>query len=354
MLFSSYQLGSLTLPNRIIMAPLTRCRALANGCPNKLTALYYQQRASAGLIISEATCISPQAKGYAFTPGIYNDLQIQAWQKITKAVHEAQGRIFCQLWHVGRISHPSLQPENALPVAPSAIQAQGMAFTEEGFQAFVKPRALETHEIPEIVEQYRHAAKCAYIAGFDGIELHAANGYLLDQFLRSGSNQRQDEYGGSIENRMRLILEVIDALLQVWPSERIGIRISPISKIHDMSDENPEKTYIQLIKALNSKKLSYIHVIEGSTDEKTRTSNNVFDFESLRKTYCGSYIANLNYNKKDAIDALKHHHADLISFGRPFIANPNLVEKLQKDLPLQDAPRDTWYGGGEKGYTDWT
>lgn len=353
MLFKTYQLKTLKLPNRIVMAPLTRCRAHSDGTPSDFAALYYQQRARAGLIISEATCISPQAKGYAFTPGIYTNAHIEAWKKITRAVHDAQGRIFCQLWHVGRISHPNLQPHHALPLAPSAIQPNGLAFTEEGFLPFVTPRALETVEIPYIIEQYRHAAVCAKAAGFDGIELHAANGYLLDQFLRSGSNQRTDGYGGSVENRLRLIIEVMDALLTVWPADRIGIRISPVSKIHDMSDENPENTYLKLIEALNPKHLSYIHVIEGSTDEKTRTASDTFDFQKLKNTFQGSYIANLNYNKEQAIEAVYQKQADLISFGRPFIANPNLVEKLQRNLPLREAPKETWYGGGEQGYTDW-
>lgn len=353
MLFTPYPLGTLKLSNRIVMAPLTRCRAQSNGIPSAFASLYYQQRASAGLIISEATCISPQAKGYAFTPGIYTDAHIEAWKNITQAVHDAQGRIFCQLWHVGRISHPNLQPHHAQPVAPSAIQAHGMAFTEEGLLPFVTPRALETSEIPEIIEQYRHAAICAKAAGFDGIELHAANGYLLDQFLRSGSNQRTDSYGGSVENRQRLIIEVMDALLTVWPADRIGIRLSPVSKIHDMSDENPQTTYLKLIEALNPKHLSYIHVIEGSTDEKTRAVPKTFDFLKLKNSFQGSYIANLNYNKEQAIEAIHQKQADLISFGRPFIANPNLVEKLQKNLPLREAPKETWYAGGEKGYIDW-
>jgi N-ethylmaleimide reductase len=353
MLFSPFQMHDLLLKNRIVMAPLTRCRAGVNDCPTALTTLYYQQRASAGLIISEATQISPQGKGYAHTPGIYSQDQIKAWKKVTNAVHKAGGLIFSQLWHVGRISHPFLQPNQQLPVAPSAICPSGKAFTEQGFFDFVTPRALETHEIAGIIEQYRHAAMCAKKAGFDGIEIHAANGYLLDQFLRSGTNHRNDIYGGTIANRIRLITEVIDAVLQVWPKERIGIRLSPISKIHDMTDENPENTYSHLIEILNQKKIAYIHIVEGSTDAKERPLQNDFNFFELKKKFKGIYIANNLYSKALAIDALNTQHADLISFGKPFIANATLVNKFKHDLPLRTAPRETWYGGNEQGYTDW-
>ncbi|NDH09705.1 MAG: alkene reductase [Gammaproteobacteria bacterium] len=351
-LFGKFSHKSLTLQNRIVMAPLTRCRAAQDGVPSPYAAEYYAQRASAGLMISEATCISAQAKGYAFTPGIYTDAQISNWQKITENVHAHGGKIFCQLWHVGRISHPSLQEDNALPVAPSAICPEGEAFTETGPQNFVTPRALETDEIPGIIEQYVHAAIAAKKAGFDGIELHAANGYLLDQFMRSGSNLRQDQYGGTIENRIRLTLEVIDALLKIWPKDCIGIRLSPVASYHSMHDDNPMATFMALILALNKRDILYIHCVEAS-ERAHRPNQETFDFLKLRLAFNGLYIANNCYTKTLAISALEHHDADLICFGRPFIGNPDLVERLRHDYPLTEAPMNTWYGGGAQGYIDW-
>jgi N-ethylmaleimide reductase len=353
MLFSPLKLYDLTLTNRIVMAPLTRCRAGIHDAPTDLNALYYQQRATAGLIISEASQISQQGKGYPHTPGIYSEEQIAGWKKVTSAVHLAQGKIFCQFWHVGRISHPLYQKNGELPVAPSALCPSGQSLTELGPKDFVTPRALELHEIPDMIEQYRHAAYCAKLANFDGIEIHAANGYLLDQFLRSGSNQRTDEYGGCVENRMRLILQVIDAVLEIWPSHRIGIRLSPVSKVHDMSDDHPMETYLKLIEALNTKNIAYIHVVEGSTDSKQRPNSNDFDFVKLRQSFHGIYIANNLYTKSMAIEALEKNHTDLISFGKPFIGNATLVHKLKYELPLVEAPKSTWYGGDERGYTDW-
>lgn len=351
-LFAKFTHKGFSLNNRIVMAPLTRCRASHQGIPSPHAAKYYAQRASAGLIISEATCISAQAKGYAFTPGIYTKAQISAWQSITQAVHDKQGKIFCQLWHVGRISHPSLQENNALPVAPSAICPEGEAFTETGPQRFVTPRALETQEIPDIIEQYKHAAAAALDAGFDGIELHAANGYLLDQFMRSGTNQRQDQYGGTIQNRIRLTLEVIDALIKVWPKEKIGIRLSPVASFNSMHDADPMATFLELICALNERDILYIHCVEAS-ERAIRPSKQVFDFAKLRQRFQGLYIANNCFTKELAISTLKNNEADLISFGRPFIGNPDLVRRLRYDYPLTDAPMNTWYGGGAEGYTDW-
>lgn len=351
-LFNSLSHKGLTLKNRIVMAPLTRCRASHDGIPSPFAAEYYTQRASAGLIISEATCISPQAKGYAFTPGIYNQSQMMIWQEITDKVHAHNGKMFLQLWHVGRISHPSLQENNTHPVAPSAICPEGHAFTETGPQEFITPRALETHEIPGIVEQYVHAARAAKEAGFDGIELHAANGYLLDQFMRSGSNKRQDQYGGSIENRIRLTLEVIDALLQVWPKEQIGIRLSPVATYHSMHDDNPMATFLALINALNQRDILYIHCVEA-TERATRPSRETFDFLLLRQAFNGLYIANNCYTKTLATTSLNNHKADLICFGRPFIGNPDLVNRLFHGQPLTEAPMNTWYGGDAHGYIDW-
>lgn len=351
-LFQSFKIADLTLKNRIVMAPLTRCRAGHDDSPTEVNASYYAQRASAGLIISEATQISPQGKGYAHTPGIYTENQIAGWKKVTQSVHQSGGKIFCQLWHVGRISHPDLQPNGALPVAPSAIAAEGMALTETGLKPFVTPRALKTEELGQIVEQYRHAADCAKRAGFDGVELHAANGYLLDQFLRSATNLRQDAYGGSVENRMRLIVEIIDAILQVWPSHRIGIRISPVSTFNQMADENPQKTFEQLIQVLNTKYLAYLHCIEGTArDERPRPDE--FDFIKLRQTFNSVYIANNMYQLDSAKQAIDEKTADLICFGRAFIANPDLVHRFANGFPLEEAPKSCWYGGGAPGYTDW-
>lgn len=351
-LFAPFSLHGLELQNRIVMAPLTRCRANTGDVPTVLNATYYAQRATAGLIISEASQISPQGKGYAHTPGIYSAAQIDGWKLVTNAVHQNQGKIFCQLWHVGRISHPDLQEHGELPVAPSAITPTGMALTEQGLKPFVQPRALRLDEIPGIVAQYRHAAQAAKQAGFDGIELHAANGYLLDQFLRSGTNLRTDQYGGSIKNRIRLILEVVAALTEVWPSRQIGIRISPVSTFNQMSDEHPQNTFLALIQALNHYQLGYLHCIEGTARDQ-RPNPEEFDFIALRQAFNSIYIANNMYDLKLAKQAIEHNNADLICFGRPFIANPDLVYRLEHQLPLTDAPQSTWYGGNHQGYTDW-
>lgn len=351
-LFLPFQFHDLLLKNRIVMAPLTRCRADDKDCPRDIHALYYAQRASAGLIISEASQISQQGKGYAHTPGIYTLEQIDSWKLVTDVIHQHDGKIFCQLWHVGRISHPDLQPDHALPVAPSAIKPEGNALTNTGFKPFVTPRALETYEIPGIVQQYAHAAKCAKAAGFDGVEIHAANGYLLDQFIRSGTNLRTDIYGGSIENRIRILIEVIEAVLKIWPSHRVGIRLSPVSTFNTMIDESPFTTFSTLIDSINPYHLGYIHCIEGTARDK-RPSNNEFDFHKLRNQFNGIYIANNLYDRSLALDAIEHHRADLICFGRAFIANPDLVYRLEHQVALADAPIETWYGGDEKGYTDW-
>lgn len=351
-LFSPMQLGSLSLANRIVMAPLTRSRARKGDVQGIMNAEYYEQRASAGLIISEATQISQQGKGYAFTPGIYTEEQTVGWKLTTDAVHQKGGVIFAQLWHVGRISHPSLQLDNQLPVAPSAIQPAGKAYTETGFQDFVTPRALELNELPGIIEQYVHAAQCAKKAGFDGIEIHAANGYLLEQFLSDKTNKRTDNYGGSIENRARLLLEVVEALTAVWPSDRVGIRLSPVSHANDIDDSTPMETFSYVVKQLNRFVLSYIHCVEGETIGPRSIPDN-FSFAALRELYKGIYIANNGYDLPLALKARADNLADLICFGRPFIANPDLVERLKVGADLVNAPRETWYGNGAKGYTDW-
>lgn len=351
-LFSPVAMGALTLRNRIVMAPLTRSRSGTHGVPGPMNAEYYAQRASAGLIVSEATNISPQGRGYAFTPGIYSDEQVAGWKLVTDAVHAKGGHIVCQLWHVGRISHPSLQPDNALPVAPSAVTPKGNAFTESGFEPHVTPRALELDEIPGIIEQYRHAAECAKRAGFDGVEVHAANGYLLDQFMKDKTNLRTDAYGGSIENRARLTLEATQAVVDVWGGERTGIRLSPISPSNDIADSNPEPLFTYVVEQLNRFNLVYLHVVEGATGGP-RTVENGFDLQKLRHIFNGLFMANNGYDLSLAIEARRAGLADLIAFGRPFIANPDLVERLRTGSPLNALDKQTLYGGDARGYIDY-
>lgn len=352
-LFKPFRLGSLTLNNRIVMAPLTRSRAGKGDAQGPMNAEYYAQRASAGLIISEATQISQQGKGYAFTPGIYTEQQIAGWKLVTDSVHANNGLIFAQLWHVGRISHPDLQIDHQLPVAPSAIRPLGKAYTESGFKEFVTPRALETHEISGIIDQYSHAGLCAKQAGFDGIEIHAANGYLLDQFLRDKTNKRTDQYGGSLVNRARLMLEVVEALTHVWPADRIGIRLSPVSPVNDIEDNHPMTTFTYVVEQLNRFHLAYIHCIEGVTIGP-RTIPADFSFADLRKAFHGVYMANNGYDLELALQARRENLADLICFGRPFIANPDLVKRFMTNATLAaEAPKETWYGNGAHGYTDW-
>jgi N-ethylmaleimide reductase len=351
-LFQPFNLGPLVLKNHIVMAPLTRSRASAGDVPTEMNAEYYAQRASAGLIISEATNISQQGKGYAFTPGIYTQDQIAGWKLVTDAVHKKNGLIFCQLWHVGRISHPSLQPNNELPVSASAVKPNQQAFTETGMQDCVTPRALELIEIPEIIEQYIHASKCAKEAGFDGVEIHAANGYLLQQFLGEKTNLRNDKYGGSIENRVRLVVEVTEAVCQIWESHRVGIRLSPVTPANDMDEDDPMDTYLCLAQKLNPLKLAYVHFVEGATGG-ARDIKPGFDFHKLHRAFDAVYMANNGYNLKLATDTLKHGDAELICFGRPFISNPDLVERLKRKIPLTPLDPKTLYTRGPEGYTDY-
>lgn len=352
-LFQTVRMGRYALANRIVMAPLTRSRAEANGVPrSNLMAIYYEQRASAGLIIAEGTNISPQARGYAFTPGIYNGAQIEGWQPVTEAVHRKGGRIFVQLWHVGRISHPSLQPDGTEPVSASAIRPDVNAFTESGFLPCVTPRPLLAEEIPGLVSQYRHAAVCALAAGFDGVEIHAANGYLIEQFLRDSTNQRTDVYGGSHENRARLLLEVTDAVVSACGGDRVGVRLSPVSPVNDIGqDSDPAATYGYAVEKLNDFGLAYIHIIEGTTQGPRDLIP--FDYDSLRRSFKGFYIANNGYDRAMALAARRTGHADLIAFGRPFIANPDLVERLRIGAPLNLPNRETFFGGGREGYSDY-
>jgi N-ethylmaleimide reductase len=351
-LFSPFKLGDLSLNNRLVMAPLTRNRATkGTDAPNDLNARYYRQRATAGLIISEATQISQQGQGYIWTPGIYSQAQVAGWTKVTDAVHSAGGKIFIQLWHVGRVSHVSLQPGGAKPVAPSAIAANTKTFTESGFVETSEPRALSVEEIPVIVGDYRKAAVNAKRAGFDGIEIHGANGYLIDQFLKDGTNKRTDHYGQSIENRARFALEVTDAILAVWDRNRVGIRLSPVSPANNAIDSTPAATFGYLVAQLSARKLGYIHVVEGATGGPR--DNVPFDFLALRKSFSGAYIANNDYTRDIAIDTLRHDRADLIAFGKLFLANPDLVERLRKNAPLNAPKQESFYGGASEGYTDY-
>src|SRR6476469_6833000 len=349
-LFSSYRLGPLELKNRIVMAPMTRNRAGKLNEPTELNARYYEQRASAGLIVTEATQVSPQGVGYPGTPGIYSDEQVAGWKLVTEAVHRRGGKIFLQLWHVGRISHPSLQPDGALPVDPSAIAPAGQAATYEGMQPFVTPRALETHEISEIVEQYRQGAKNALEAGFDGVEIHAANGYLIDQFLRDGSNQRTDDYGGSVENRIRFLLEVTEAVVSVWGGDRVGVRLSPVSDFNDMRDSDPHATFSRAAEVMNDLKVGYIHVVEAlnsPAQNKGRVT------PAIRFKFRGAVIANGGYDLAKGNEILSRGEADLVSYGVLFLANPDLPVRFEKGgQKLNHPDQKSFYGGGEKGYTD--
>jgi N-ethylmaleimide reductase len=316
-----------------------------------VNALYYSQRASAGLIVTEATQVSPQGVGYPNTPGIHNIEQVEGWRQVTAAVHRQAGRIFLQLWHVGRISHPSLQPRGALPVAPSAIRPQGNAYTYEGPQPFVTPRALETDEIPGIIAQFRHGAQLAIDAGFDGVEIHAANGYLLDQFLRDGTNRRTDIYGGSVESRARLLLETVDAVTRIWGHGHVGVRISPTNPFNDIYDSNPERIFGYVAEQLGRFGLAYLHVVEA--DEHGETTGHRVDFRRLRDAFGGNYIANGGFNYERATERLARGDADLVSFGRLFLANPDLPKRFAMHAPLNQPDHAAFYGGNEVGYTDY-
>jgi len=350
-LFTPVRLGRYELANRIVMAPLTRNRAGAGNVPLAMHAEYYAQRASAGLIITEATQASPQGVGYPGTPGIHTSEQIVAWRRVTDAVHGEGGHIFLQIWHVGRISHPSMQPDHALPVAPSAIRPLGEVFTTEGPQRFVTPRALTLDEIPGIVASFRRGAANAIAAGFDGVEVHGANGYLLDQFLRDGSNRRTDRYGGSVENRARLLLEVVDAVAAEIGADRTGVRLSPINSFNSMSDSDPDVTFGYAVRQLSERGLAYLHVVE--TDFAGSASENHYHRDALRDAFRGTYIANGGYDGARARLAIQTGAADLVSFGAPYIANPDLVERFAVDAPLNRPDPSTFYGGDERGYIDY-
>lgn len=349
-LFTPIQIGPLTLPNRVVMAPMTRNRAGAGNVPTALMSEYYVQRASAGLILTEATQVSPQGVGYPGTPGIHSDAQVAGWRRVTDAVHAAGGRIFLQLWHVGRISHPSLQPNGALPVAPSAIAPEGEAFTASGPQPFVTPRALETAEIPGIVAQFEHGARLARAAGFDGVEIHGANGYLIDQFLRDGTNRRTNRYGGSLANRARFLLEVTEAVAGVWGAERVGVRLSPRGDFNDMHDSDPRATFGYAALALAPLGLAYLHIVEpvGSLPDGTPPLA-----PDLKDAFGGPLMINGGYTRPLAEAALARGVADLVSFGASFLANPDLPLRLVRNAPLNAPDPATFYGGDRRGYTDY-
>jgi N-ethylmaleimide reductase len=363
LLFEPITVGRCQLPHRIVMAPLTRSRARQPGnVPTALNACYYAQRASAALIISEATQVSMQGQGYAWTPGIHSREQVEGWRLVTDAVHEAGGRIFLQLWHVGRISHPALQPDQMLPVAPSAIKPAGQAFIEnergEGeLVPFVTPRALQIEEMPYLVRQYYRGAKNAMAAGFDGVEVHAANGYLLEQFICSRTNKRTDAYGGPVENRARLLMEVVDTVCEVWGKDRVGVRLSPLSSFNDIGDDDPETTFGTIAAMLNAAGLAYLHIVNPATAALEKGAEPAADamrmVTLMREKYRGRLMLAGGFDRDTAEAWLRQGRADLIAFGRKFLANPDLPERFRLGAPLNPEDPTTFYGGGAKGYTDY-
>jgi len=351
-LLSFFQLGPLALPNRVVMAPMTRNRAGPGNVPSALNATYYAQRAGAGLIVSEATQVSPRGQGYPGTPGIHSAAQVAGWKLVTDAVHGAGGRIFLQLWHVGRISHPALQPGGGLPVAPSAIAPAGQAWTLDGMKDYVTPHALETAEVAGVVEDFRGGAKLAREAGFDGVELHGANGYLIDQFLRDGTNRRTDRYGGSASNRARFLIEMAEAVVGEWGAARVGVRLSPTNPYNDIADSHPAATFATAVGELNRFGLAYLHIVEPGADDPVAAGERP-DLRFFRKIWRGPLIANKGYDLARANAALRDGSADLVSFASLFLANPDLPERFRRGAPFNPPDRKTFYGGGAKGYTDY-
>lgn len=356
-LFSPVNIGAIHAANRIFMAPLTRCRSTpGTDAPNAMIAEYYGQRASAGIIVSEATQVLPTGKGYMGTPGIYSAEQEAGWKLATDAVHAKGGKIIAQLWHVGAISHPDLQPGGVLPVSASTgFNPGGTTYTPNGKMDRVAARGLEVAEIKQYVEAYRYSAELAKRAGFDGVEIHGANGYLLEQFTRDSSNKRTDEYGGSIENRIRFTLEVVDAAISVWGKDRVGIRLSPVTTANNAKpDSNTQATYGALVEALAKRGIAFIHFIEGNTGGARDLTG--FDFVEAKKTLTKAgvaYIANNKYDRTLALHAVAHGAADAIAFGVPFIANPDLPDRLLRDAPLNPANPATFYSAGPMGYIDY-
>lgn len=348
-LHTPLRLGALDLPSRVIMAPMTRNRATRDGVPTPLMATYYAQRASAGLIVSEMAHVEPRGVAAIHMPGLHTRLQDDGWRLVTDAVHRAGGRIVVQLGHAGRASHPLLQPHGAPPVGPSAIQAQGSAYTSDGPRPFPVPRALALHELPDVIDAFARATRRARAAGFDGVELHAGNGFLLDQFLRDGSNQRTDAYGGPVEHRARLLLEVVEAVSAVWSADRVGVRLSPWNAYNDMHDSDPWTTFAHVARRLAGRGLAYLHVIEpvglhGTLPRLTPV---------LRAHFGGPVIVNGGFTATSANAALREREADAIAFGAPFIANPDLPRRLALGIPLAQPDPSTFYGGTAFGYTDY-
>jgi len=352
-LFTPVQLGALHAPNRIFMSPLTRCRADPGNVPSALSVEYYRQRASAGLIITEATSVSPRGFGYPNTPGVFTDAQVEGWKRVTQAVHGAGGRIVLQLWHVGRISHPSYQPNGELPVAPSAIRPKGQLFTGTAMEEYVTPRALETSEIAGVIEEYVHGAKLAKSAGFDGVEIHNANGYLPDQFLREGTNQRTDRYGGSAQNRARFTLELTEAVVGVWGADRVGIRFSPGGVFNDMHESNPLETFSHVLSELNHFGLAFAHIARVSAQDIAHGASEGVGPRELRPVYRGNILAAAGFTQETGNQALAEGWADAIAFGTAFLANPDLPERFRRNAPLNEADESTFYAAGPKGYIDY-
>ena len=352
-LFTPLNLGSLALPNRIFMAPLTRCRASEGHIPNDLNAEYYSQRAAAGLIISEATSVSPCGYGYPNTPGIHTKEQVGGWKKVTEAVHAKGGHIYLQLWHVGRISHPAYQQDGVKPVAPSAIKPKGQVFTGSTMEEYVTPRALETDEIAGIISEYVHGAALAKEAGFDGVEIHNANGYLLDQFLRTGTNMRGDRYGGTVQNRARLTLEVTEAVVGVWGADRVGIRFSPAGIFNDMHDNNPLETFGHVLSELNRFGLAYAHITKVTAQDIAHGAVEGVGPKELRPYWRGKVVSAGGFTLDSGNAALAEGWADAIAFGVPFLSNPDLTERLRRGAPLNTPDESTFYASGPNGYTDY-
>jgi N-ethylmaleimide reductase len=349
-LFTPVQLGPYELRNRLVMAPMTRSRAGEGNVVTELTVEYYAQRASAGLIVTEGTQVSPQGVGYTHTPGIHTAAQAAAWRRVTDAVHAEGGRIFAQLWHVGRVSHPSFHG-GELPVAPSAVGFEGQVLTYEGMQPYVAPRALETDEVAGVVAQFAAAAERAYDAGFDGVELHGANGYLIDEFLRDGSNRRTDRYGGSVENRARFLVEVTAAVADVWGGDRVGVRLSPRNPGNGMSDSDPVATFGFAAEALNPFGLAYLHVLEAVSGPMAQPG--VYVTPALRAAFRGPLIVNGGYTAASGNAAIARGDADLVAYGAAFLANPDLPNRFRQGAALNPPDRATFYGGDARGYTDY-
>jgi N-ethylmaleimide reductase len=351
-LFSPFKLGTLEIPNRMVMSALTRCRAVEGNVPNPLAVTYYTQRAGAGFILTEATQVTPMGQGYPNTPGIHSSEQVKGWIKITDAVHQAGGRIFLQLWHVGRVSHPDFH-NGELPVAPSALPVDGQLYTPKGHKQIETPRALELSEIPTVVEQFKEGAENAMAAGFDGVEIHGANGYLLEQFTKDGTNHRTDAYGGSSENRLRLPLEVVDAVVRVWGEDRVGYRVSPYFDHYSMSDSNPVETFTKLGQELDKRKLAFLDVVEGVSGPRVPPPGTTLLTPILRRIFHQAFMVNGGYNAQLGNDIIEKGGADLVVYGTLFLANPDLPERFKKNAPLNAPDPATFYGGAEKGYTDY-